>query len=79
MVIAANTGFSAWIDGSGRLLARGPRRHTATLRAAVIEPDGRRSPWLAWGSLPAWACVTIVAVLTLAVPGRRRPRSGRDG
>jgi apolipoprotein N-acyltransferase len=78
IVIAANTGFSAAIDGSGRLLDRGPRRHTATLRAAVRR-DGRWSPWLTWGSLPAWACVTIVAVLTLAVPGRRRPRSGRDG
>ncbi len=58
LVIAANTGFSGWIDGSGRLLARGPRRATATLRARV-EPDGRQSPWLVWGSLPAWGCVAI--------------------
>jgi apolipoprotein N-acyltransferase len=78
VVIAANTGFSAAIDGSGRLLDRGPRRRTATLRAAVRR-DGRWSPWLTWGSLPAWACVTVVAVLTLAVPGWRWPRSGRDG
>jgi apolipoprotein N-acyltransferase len=78
IVIAANTGFSAAIDGSGRLLDRGPRRRTATLRAAVRR-DGRWSPWLTWGSLPAWACVTVVAVLTLAVPGWRWPRSGRDG
>lgn len=54
VVIAANTGFSAWIDSSGRLLARGPRRNTATLRAKVV-PDGRQSPWLAWG-LCQWGC-----------------------
>ncbi len=59
LVIAANTGFSAWIDGSGRLLARGPRRATATLRAAVI-PDGRSSPWLFWGAVPTGGCVAVV-------------------
>ncbi|MFM8434843.1 MAG: apolipoprotein N-acyltransferase, partial [Planctomycetia bacterium] len=59
LVIAANTGFSAWIDGSGRLLARGPRRDTATLRAAVV-PDGRASPWLFWGAVPTGGCVAVV-------------------
>jgi apolipoprotein N-acyltransferase len=62
IVIAANTGFSASIDGSGRLLARGPRRATATLRARV-RPDGRTSPWLAWGSLPAGACVAVAGCI----------------
>ena len=65
LVIAANTGFSAWIDGSGRLLARGPRRATGTLRARV-RPDGRMSPWLSWGSLPAGVCVAIAAVALLS-------------
>jgi len=74
LVIAANTGFSAAIDGSGRLLERGPRRQTATLRAAVRR-DGRSSPWLAWGSLPVWLCVTVVAILTLAMPRSGQPRS----
>ncbi|MFM7207942.1 MAG: apolipoprotein N-acyltransferase [Planctomycetaceae bacterium] len=69
VVVAANTGFSAAIDGCGRLLDRGPRRQTATLRAA-IHRDGRWSPWLAWGDLPIWACVTVVAVLTARVPPR---------
>ena len=59
LVIAANTGFSAWIEGSGRLLARGPRRDTATLRAAVV-PDGRASPWLFWGAVPTGGCVAVV-------------------
>jgi len=58
-VIAANTGFSAWIDGSGRLLAKGPRRATATLRAAVV-PDRRSSPWRFWGAVPTGGCVAVV-------------------
>ena len=78
VVIAANTGFSAAIDGSGRLLDRGPRRRTATLRVAVRR-DGRPTPWLAWGSLPIWVCVTVVTILTLTAPRAARPRSRRDG
>jgi len=79
IVIAANTGFSASIDGSGRLLARGPRRATATLRASVL-PDGRWSPWLTTGSLPAWGCVMVAVGLTLAavVPGRFRRGARSD-
>ena len=69
LVIAANTGFSGWIDGSGRLLAKGPRRATATLRARV-EPDGRPSPWLAWGSLPAWGCVAVAGGILSGVRWR---------
>jgi len=60
LLVAANTGFSAAIDGSGRLLARGPRRATGTLRARVAA-DGRTGPWLAWGSLPLWGIVAVVA------------------
>jgi apolipoprotein N-acyltransferase len=65
IVIAANTGFSASIDGAGRLLARGPRRATGTLRVAV-RPDGRESPWLRWGSLPLGACLAVAAVALLS-------------
>jgi len=71
LVIAANTGFSAAIDGSGRLLARGPRRDTATLRVAVRR-DGRWSPWLAGGTLPAAATLAIVPLLAVEwLVGRR--------
>ncbi|MFM9059613.1 MAG: apolipoprotein N-acyltransferase [Planctomycetaceae bacterium] len=64
VVIAANTGFSAAIDGCGRLLARGPRRSTAPLRVAVW-PDGRRSPWLAAGSVAPGACVVVAGAMLL--------------
>jgi apolipoprotein N-acyltransferase len=79
MVIAANTGFSAAIDGSGRLLARGPRRDTAAIRVSV-EPDGRQSPWLTAGSLPAGLTLAVVAVLSLGtLIGRRLAPQARGG
>jgi apolipoprotein N-acyltransferase len=80
IVIAANTGFSAHIDGSGRLLERGPRRATATLRAAV-EPDRRPTPWLFTGTAPLWGCVAVVAALAAGarLPCRGRPSSPTIG
>ena len=74
IAIAANTGFSAAIDGCGRLLERGPRRATATLRARVW-PDGRQSPWLVVGGLAGWGAVAVVTAATVA--GAIRPGSGR--
>lgn len=71
LVIAANTGFSAAIDGSGRLLARGPRRAAAPLRVAV-HPDGRWSPWLTAGTLPAGVTLAVVAMLALEWLATRR-------
>ena len=71
LVIAANTGFSAAVDGSGRLLARGPRRAAAPLRVAVAR-DGRWSPWLTAGSLPAGVTVAVVAMLALEWLATRR-------
>jgi len=75
IAIAANTGFSAAIDGCGRLLARGPRRATATLRAR-LHRDGRRSPWRVTGTLPTGACVALAAAVTLEA-GLERRRRGR--
>ncbi|MFM8735095.1 MAG: apolipoprotein N-acyltransferase [Pirellulales bacterium] len=77
IVIAANTGFSASIDGSGRLLARGPRRATATLRVPV-RPDGRPSPWLAAATLPAGAWLAVAAAVTAeSLLARHLKRRGR--
>ena len=75
IVIAANTGFSAAIDGCGRLLARGPRRATAPVRVAV-RPDGRPSPWLGAGSLAAGACVAIAGAVLLEALLRGRSAGG---
>jgi len=71
-LIAANTGISAWIDGSGRLLAEGPRRQPCTLLAEPCR-DGRRSPYLAYGDWPAGCCLVAACVFALAGVLRRRP------
>jgi apolipoprotein N-acyltransferase len=52
LLIAANTGFSAWIDADGRIVERGPRRATGFI-VADVELDNRRSPYLVYGDLPA--------------------------
>jgi apolipoprotein N-acyltransferase len=62
LAIAANTGFSAVIDGCGRLLERGPRRATGTIRAAV-HPDGRTSPWLLAGPVPTATAAGLLLLL----------------
>jgi apolipoprotein N-acyltransferase len=64
IVVAANTGISAAIDGSGRLLVAGPRQDTATLRVG-IHRDGRWSPWLTAGTIPTGMTLAVVAVLAL--------------
>ena len=76
LVIAANTGFSAAIDGCGRLLERGPRRATGTIRA-TIHPDGRMSPWLLAGPVPTVASAGLLLLLLaeMAFFKRFRPRS----
>jgi apolipoprotein N-acyltransferase len=63
MIIAANTGFSAWIDGSGRVRAQGPRRAPAVL-IADVQADGRTSLYHTLGDWPASLCA--LACLALA-------------
>ncbi|HOM16368.1 MAG TPA: apolipoprotein N-acyltransferase [Thermoguttaceae bacterium] len=75
-VIAANTGFSAWIDGSGRIRRLGPRRATGVVLAEV-QPDSRRSLYLDWGDWFAGLClagVVLVAVGGILHNGLLRPR-----
>lgn len=59
MLIAANTGFSAWIDGNGSLLAKGPRRAPAPVLAAGVTADPRSSLYTLWGDLPAAICLLL--------------------
>jgi apolipoprotein N-acyltransferase len=65
-LIAANTGFSAWIDADGRILAQGPRRATGVLLAQVAA-DRRRSWYLSYGDWPAGIC--LAACLVFAAVG----------
>ncbi len=75
-LIAANTGFSAWIDSSGRIRAQGRRRMTDVIIARP-EIDDRRSPYLVSGDAPAGLC--LLATVALAIFGisdrRRRQKS----
>jgi apolipoprotein N-acyltransferase len=73
-LIAANTGFSAWIDADGRLQEQGPRRAKAILLA---EPriDGRRSWYLAHGDWFAGVCLAACGLCGLVgIFGLRRGR-----
>lgn len=64
-VIAANTGFSAHIDGNGRVLKKGPRRKTDKLHA-VVQADGRSSLYSRTGDLLGNACLALCVVLAAA-------------
>ncbi len=75
MVIAANTGFSAWIDGNGRILAQGPRRAEAVLYAEVY-PDRRTSLYQTLGDWPAFGCLAFC--LACALVGFRQTRKEVD-
>jgi apolipoprotein N-acyltransferase len=70
-LIAANTGFSAWIDGNGHIRDQGPRRARKTLLAEVTR-DGRHSMYEVWGDWPAGLC--MVFCLIAAVVGIRARR-----
>ena len=51
-LIAANTGFSAVIDGDGRIVQQGRRRATSIL-VADVELDSRSSLYVRFGDWPA--------------------------
>lgn len=54
-VIAANTGFSASIDASGRILQKG-KRHDSDILLADVQLDSRYSFYLQYGDWPAGIC-----------------------
>ena len=62
MLIAANTGFSAWIDSSGQIVQQGPRRAKGTI---VAEPRlDRRTSWYSlYGDWPAGVCLAASIAL----------------
>jgi apolipoprotein N-acyltransferase len=72
MLVAANTGLSAWIDGDGRVRAQGARFEDAIVIAAV-RPDHRRSLYTRWGDWAAAACLAFCLAAALSpVLGRFR-------
>ncbi len=71
-LIAANTGFSAWIDADGRILAQGPRRDQGVI-VADVRLDDRKSRYVNWGDWPAGLCLACCLVFA-GVGWRERRR-----
>lgn len=69
-LIAANTGLSAWISGSGRLVQVSKRLEPASIIAECTR-DSRWGLTQLWGDALAWVPATICGLAFLSV---RRPR-----
>jgi apolipoprotein N-acyltransferase len=72
LVIAANTGFSGWIDSNGSIIQQGPRRAEDVI-IADVQCDPRHSPYLAIGDLPSAVCLLgCCALAAVGLWDRRR-------
>lgn len=69
---AANTGFSAWIDGDGEIARQGPRHSTGWI-VADVQLDSRQSLYYRWGDWFAGGCL-IGCLGFVALGWTRRPR-----
>jgi apolipoprotein N-acyltransferase len=78
MLIAANTGISAHIDGSGRMLAVGPRRAPEVL---IVEAglDGRSPLYHKLGDWPAIFCAAISGFVAIVGCWPVRATGSTDG
>ena len=70
-MIAANTGFSAWIDSDGRIV-RQARRQAEDVIIAHPRIDERQSFYLEYGDVFAWPCLLFCAVAALGSLKSRR-------
>jgi apolipoprotein N-acyltransferase len=79
LLIAANTGFSGWIDSDGRIVQQGHRRAEGVL---IARPglDTRHSFYLRYGDLFCLPCLAICTIATIAglrtAIKSRKPRVG---
>lgn len=65
LLVAANTGISAWIDCCGRILTQGPRRDEALLLAEVA-PELHASWYVRYGDVPAACCAAMCILFACA-------------
>jgi len=74
-LIAANTGFSAWIDAEGKIRRQG-KRHAVDVVLAEVQPDQRNSWYLEHGEWLSGTC--LAACLVFAAGGVWCRISGAD-
>jgi apolipoprotein N-acyltransferase len=72
LVIAANTGLSAYIDQRGNIVELGPRRAEGALIANVEFRPTKPSLYLLHGDRLAWLCVAGAIILAAIGTYRRR-------
>ena len=65
VLVASNTGITAWIDGDGNIVKRLPKMDPGWLVAEPI-PDGRSGYWSYWGDWPAKLIAAIGLLPALA-------------
>ena len=75
MLIAANTGFSAWIDANGEIKEKGPRRDKEVLLAKV-GPHRRASWYSRHGDVPAGICLAVCGLFAMVGWRGRKRRTG---
>jgi len=66
LLIAANTGFSAWINADGRILAMGPRRAEEVILACPKIDRSRASWYLKHGDWFAGACLIVCVIFGIS-------------
>jgi apolipoprotein N-acyltransferase len=71
LIVAANTGISAHVDGNGAIRQRGPKRKTEAL-IATVHADGRRCLYGMTGDGLGWTCAAVCGAL--GILGWRRNR-----
>lgn len=78
MLVAANTGISAWIDGNGHIVRRAPKRQEAVILAQVAR-DERGSLYRGTGDVFAGSCLTVSIVWIMQAIADRLRQSNRKG
>lgn len=77
MLVAANTGISAAIDGNGRITGRGPKRQEHIVFADVAR-DHRSSQYCRSGDLPAILCLVASLVWVARGAWAKRRANSRE-
>lgn len=71
MLIAANVGMTAWINGSGQIESIAERLQPATVIASPVR-DNRWSGWQLWGDWPV-RFLALVSILAWITPSQKGP------